>query len=188
MKKTIFLLIMTLLLAGGAAAQLGSKQVAKNALTIEPPVDTPVSNNFQGMESSGGTMDVLSNLYRGHSFVFLSDDRTNPISLTVTMDYGLIEAPGTYQVVSGQWTLVVFEDGNYVGTLFGDIPQGMIQEVANLESAGGVSQRTFKLNFRITGGMDRYENTEPEDDPHGGFQGTVDTKSSHAEGSLFNIL
>jgi len=166
MKKTIFLLVLTILLAGGAVAQKTSKQtvLSSEVQSSVDPTDIDINPKskmgFLGKENAAANMDVMNNLLRGNSFVMISDERDSPSSLTVSMDFTPVDGePGSYTVTSGSWTLVVYENGVYVGAIYGNVTEGTVTDTID-GGTGETAIRSMKATFQITGGMERYADVQ----------------------------
>jgi hypothetical protein len=193
MKKTIYLLVLTLLLAGGAIAQKSNKQSVQNRAEFgeDIPMELPMILSLGGIETAAAKLDDMnSNLYRGNSFVMVSaEDRGIATNITVNFDFNPVEdQPGVYTITGGTWTLTVYEHGNYVGALFGDVAEGTLTDVVD-EGSGDCLSRAIAAKFRINGGMERYENVEPEEKPSGEFSSYTNyADRKHTSARLNGIL
>lgn len=190
MKKAIYLMVLTLLLAGGAIAQMKSNKQSVQPMTEvgDVPAEPPVKFEYNGTESGAAVIDVMNaNLLRGNSFVMISNDRLGTAtSMTVSLDFYPVEdQPGVYIVTGGSWSMTVYEQGKYVGALFGDIPEGVVTDVID-EGSGDCLNRSVKAMFRVTGGMERYENVQPEDKPSGDFSSFTDYADRKRTTGLFS--
>jgi hypothetical protein len=100
---------------------------------------------------------------RGKSFVMTSDDHVNSASLTVSFDTVEGSQPGCYSIVNGYWTMMVYSNGNYVGSLYGDISYGTVRDFFD-GVTGNILERRIKVaRFRILGGKDGYDHIQPEE-------------------------
>jgi hypothetical protein len=142
--------------------------VTNGQIKIVPDPSTPIPINFSGRESAGGELDRLNNVVRSNTFVMVSDDQLNAKSLTVSFDLQPIDEPGVYKVVNGHWTLMVYEDGVFAGSIYGDVSEGRAYDQVD-GTTGDALQRTIRGSFRIQGGMGRYELTAPEPNASGLF-------------------
>ncbi len=137
----------------------------------------PVPSNFSGQETVGGTKDLLNNIYRNNTFVMISNDPADPAnagSLTVSLDMAPIDGlPGAYNIVSGNWSLTVFREGNYVGSLYGEISRGRVTDTLN-NLTGETLQRKIKARIRIKGGIGSYENIRPQETNNADFTLSAD--------------
>jgi Cohesin domain len=132
--------------------------VSDGQIVLIPIPPSTVPTNFFGRESVSGRLDVMNNIYRDNTFVLVSNDDTNSISMTVSLNLAPIAGqPGVYNVVSGHWTLMAYEDGVYVGSIYGDVFEGKVTDTLN-NTTGQAVQRKTKADFRIVGGLGRYEN------------------------------
>jgi hypothetical protein len=181
MKKTIYLLVLSLLLASGAIAQMKSnKQSVQNQVEFgeDIPIEPPMRLSLSGIETVAAELDVMnSNLYRGNSFVMVSNDEGRGIATNMTVNfnfYPVEDQPGVYNVTGGNWTLTIYEHGNYVGALFGDVVEGGVLTDVVDEGSGDCLSRSIVARFRINGGMERYEDVQPEDKASGDFSSFTD--------------
>lgn len=133
-----------------ASATNGSVQI-----NPDPTAQTTVS--FAGRETSSGLSLPESSLVRGNRFVLISDQQANAKTITISFDLAQTE-PNKYEITDCYWTIVVFEDGVYVGTIFGDTTDGKAVDQAN---GGQVLNRTITAHLRVLGGMDRFEGLTP---------------------------
>ena len=193
MKKIIYLLVLTIVLAGGAVAQKTSKQAILSSTDDPTPIYVPVEpgdvKNFSGTESAEATLDKLNKIYRGNSFAIICEQDAYAASMAVSIDYSPVsDQPGSYAIKGGSWTLTIYEDGEYVGVLYGDIPEGSIIEVTDSDT-GDVLQRSISANFRVVGGMDRFANTVPEEIARGSYVASTDyTDRKQTTASLKSIF
>jgi hypothetical protein len=176
MKKIVYLLVLTLLLAGGVFAQKTSRTVIAETVPVEVPVypADPLDRKFKGNESAAPTFDVLNNMYWGNAFALVTDDKSNSTVLSVSFDYTPnMEQPGDNQVTGGSWTLTVYQNGDYVGTIYGNVSDGVIVETTD-ETTGSVSMKSVKAHFIVTGGMGLYENIDVDQAPQGDYSSLTD--------------
>ena len=125
-------------------------------------VSSPLQVNFSGRQDNPGTFDFLNSIFRSNTFAMVSDDHDNATSMTLSVD--LIQGDGawTYQVVSSDWTVMVYENGAYAGSMYGEVAEG--RAVDQVDSVtGAVLKRTITTTLRIKGGMGRFENVLPQE-------------------------
>ncbi len=196
MKKTIYLLVLSLLLASGAIAQMKSSQQSVQNM-VEANEDGPIQLPtirliFNGIETDAAELDVMnSNLYRGNSFVMVSNDSRNGIATNMTVNYNFYpveDQPGVYTITGGRWSLTVYQNGSYIGALFGDVSEGTITDAVD-EGSGDCLNRQIMASFRINGGMQHFENVEPEEKASGEFSSFTDyTDRKRTTANLNGIL
>jgi hypothetical protein len=139
-------------------------------LISSPSTSTNIA--FTGRESSAGTYDFLNHIHRGNTFVMTSDDLTNAASITASFDLIPADEPDALKVVSGHWTVMVYEGGVYVGSIYGDVADGRVHDIVD-DATGVKLQRTVSATFRIVGGIGRYADTVPEEAASGQYTSTT---------------
>lgn len=161
---------------------------AKNGqirITSQAGNPTPVS--FAGRETLAGTFDSLNQVYRNNTFVLASDDVTNASSMTASFDMISAEEAGQYKIVDGQWTVMVYENGLYVGSVYGDFFDGRVTQLEG--TPGNVTTRMITSRFRIRGGIGRFENIAVDDTPSGEFNSVTDyTNGKRTTATLSYLL
>ncbi len=100
---------------------------------------------------------------RGKSFVMTSDDHVNSASLTVSFDTVEGSQPGCYSIANGYWTMMIYSNGDYVGSLYGEISYGAVRDSFDSVTGGILERRIKAARFRILGGKDGYEYVQPEE-------------------------
>jgi hypothetical protein len=133
---------------------------------------TPGDISFTGRENLPGTFDALNQMMRGNSFVLVSDDQVNQTSMTVSFDLISADEPNVQKVVNGNWTLMVYENGSYAGTIYGDVFDGRSTDQVN--ASGALTQRAFTARFRIRGGIGRYSNVVIDETPSVDYSSVTD--------------
>lgn len=140
-------------------------------ITAQPSNPTPV--NFSGKETISGTLDALNQVFRNNSFVLASGSQINASSMNASFDMIPSDEAGKFKIVDGQWTVMVYENGLYVGSIYGSFFDGRVTDQID-GTTGTTTQRTIKSLFRIRGGIGRFENAGSEDAPSGEFTSTTD--------------
>jgi len=126
--------------------------VADGQIMLTPQSVNAVPTAFTGWE-----------IPRGKSFVMTSDDHVNSASLSVSFDTVAGPQPGCYSIANGYWTMMIYNNGNYVGSLYGDISYGTLRDSFD-GVTGEVTERRVKVaRFRILGGKDGYDYVQPEE-------------------------
>jgi hypothetical protein len=155
-------------------------------VTSQPSNPTPV--NFTGRETMSGAFDALNMVYRNNSFVLVSDSTTNASSMNTSFDMIPTDEVGKYKIVDGQWTVMVYENGLFVGSIYGSFSDGRVTD--QIDSVTGITtQRTIVSEFRIRGGLGRFEDAGSEDSPSGEFTSTTDyTDGKRTTATLSYVL
>jgi hypothetical protein len=131
-----------------------------NGEILVVPGSTPV--NFSGRQNNQGTFDLLNSIFRDNTFAMVSDDHENATSMTLSIDLTPGDEAGFHKIVTSDWTVMVYENGAYVGSMYGEIAEG--SAVDEVDSAtGAVLKRFITAALRIKGGMGRYENVLPQE-------------------------
>lgn len=136
---------------------------------------------YVGVETAAGTLEPTSGTTYGNTLVMNGFGEWDTHCLTVSLDYSITQfVPDSFIVTGGSWSLVVFRDKVYVGTIYGKVLSGNVLLSAN--NNGDPIQLT-QINLQTTGGLGEFEGKEIKD--HSGvFDGTTDLRSNSAEGRL----
>ncbi len=112
-----------------------------------------------GIETAQGTYDPLTNMVYGNSFVLNNFEGSETHLFTISLDYSRTvdyscehcDALSRFPVTGGSWSLVVFRNNVYTGTLFGKISGGAIDAV----TANGDEPvfRQMQVDLQATGGL-----------------------------------
>jgi hypothetical protein len=119
---------------------------------------------FSGRETSNREVDYQNNVYRENTLAMVADDQAKESSMVVSFDFVPTEGRNRrncFTSIHGEWTLMVYERGVYVGSIYGDVYEGVACDQID-SSIGTAVQRTIRAIFRIHGGIGRYENITPE--------------------------
>ena len=136
---------------------------------------------YIGVETAAGTLEPTSGIHFGDTVVMNSFSEWETYCLTVSVDYSTTQfVPDSYIVTGGSWSLVVFRENVYAGTLYGEIPSGNV--LISTNSNGGQIQLT-QLNLKSTGGLGAFDGKKSKD-ISGVYSTTTDLRSSHAEGNV----
>lgn len=156
-------------------------------IRITSETSSPTPTDFIGRETLPGTWDALNQVYRNNSFVLASEGQVDNSSMTASFDMVSAEEDGKFKIVDGQWTIVVYENGLYVGSIYGEFFDGRVTQVKNAQAA--LVSRIITSRFRIKGGIGRFENAGSDDAPSGGFNSTTDyTNGKRTTATLSYIL
>lgn len=103
-------------------------------------------------------IEPISGIFYGNTFVLNSLNNSGESEthhFTVSLDYLCEFCKGNSQssVTGGSWSLVVFRDNLYAGTLYGKVSGGTIDAVTNRNGEPGFRQ--MQINLEATGGLGR---------------------------------
>jgi hypothetical protein len=80
---------------------------------------------YNGVQSEAGTCLVIVETCYGNTFVLASHGEWESHHLTVSLNYSQEQfVPHTFVVAGGSWSMVVIREGQYAGTLFGEVASG----------------------------------------------------------------
>lgn len=129
---------------------IGAVVLMTAAVSAQSP-DYPAKGSiYDGVESSSGNQDPLSGFQYGNTFVLTSIGKVESRYLTVSVNsQEMFKGVG---VTGGAWSLAVFRDGAHVGTLYGDVVSGEIQQII------GKKVKQTRLELRATGGTGIFDN------------------------------
>jgi hypothetical protein len=126
------------------------KQVTKIALVLvmvtvlmesrsdAQDIQAPASpmGNFTGVESVTADCVFLFEMCHGDTFVLASHREWDSYHLTVSLDYSTAQfVPNNFIVTRGSWSLVIFRNNEYAGTLYGTIRSGTVNVILDREGA-----------------------------------------------------
>ncbi len=174
------------------------EQITKIAMVIILAISLTVSTAAQsqtnddlaqiialtGVETSRGTFEPISNMSYGNTFVFNGFAASETHHLTISLDY-LCEQCDTnshFPVTGGSWSLVVFRNDVYVGTLYGKVSGGAIDVVTNRNGEPGFRQ--MQINLRATGGLGRFAVRRGATNINGVYEAITD---AHSNRTIANI-
>ena len=149
----------------------------------------PQSIPLTGMETAAGTYDPLTNIVYGNSFALenLGDSETHFFTVSLdysrTVDYSCehCDIVSRYPVTDGLWSLAVFRNNDYVGTLFGKVAGGAIDAI----TASGQEQvyRQMQINLEATGGLGIFAGRKSAN-ISGVYEGVTEIISNQASGNI----
>ena len=172
MKRQMTEIAMMLILVFGLSASVAKAQIA--------------SGFYTGAETAPGTCEPSTSVCYGNTYVLNSFGEWESSHLTVSLDYvGIPNRNGSGMgIVGGNWSLVVFRDNQYFGTLYGRVETGNIILITDSPSGEEVSKRQVQATLISTGGLGtvngkEFENIRAEltaisDLRSGEAQGTAD--------------
>ena len=134
MKRIVYIIALVFALAGGAFAQ---------------------SYDMTGVEVTKGTFDSEDSKVWGNTFTLHGNSGELSYNFTISMDY-ISEKPTPFnEVAGGHWTLAVFKNGEYVGTLYGEVLGGTI--TWNFDRRGNPISRNTSVKVKIHGRTNWFE-------------------------------
>lgn len=138
--------VLTLYAASAVAAQNNN-----------PDSSVILADLYTGIESAAGTCEMMftATCY-GNTFVLNSFGKAETRHLTVSLNYfnSLPNGGNGFAILGGTWSLVVIRDGQYVGTIYGDVKDGSIVFPQNENEP---SAKITTATLRITGGLGSFE-------------------------------
>jgi hypothetical protein len=178
MKQLVFAMALMLMLVGSAAAQRGAGDI-----NVAQGTNTLFINKLEGVETFSGIVDTEDNIIWGNTYAVRNETATLTISFNRMMN---IFSSDRDNIVSGSWTMAVYKNGEYAGTLYGDVISGRAQQLdPNDVLNGGNGSITAKL--RIKGGTDNYANATSGEAAAGTYTGYLFTDGNgkpKVEGSV----
>lgn len=133
---------------------------------------------YAGVETNDGRCEGFTGMCYGNAFALSSFGEWETHHLTISIDYlaaGINPAEG-FPVISGSWTLVVYRDNAYAGTLNGDVLGGTV--LINQES----SSKHVQVNLRSVRGSGVFAGKDAKD-ISGIYQATTNLRSKETTGS-----
>jgi len=136
-----------------------------------------------GIETAKGTYEPMSNMFYGNSFVLNSLAESETHHLTVSLDYLCEQCEGNshFSVTGGSWSLVVFRNNVYAGTLYGKVSGGTIDVVTNRNGEPGFRQ--MQINLQATSGLGRFAGRGSAN-ISGVYEAITDTGSNQTTGNI----
>ena len=109
---------------------------------------------YDGVESSAGYKDAVSGFHYGNTFVLASVVEAESRHLSVSVNsQEVFKGVG---VTGGAWSVVVFNDGAHIGTVYGEIVSGEIQDI--ISEKGELIGKQTLMELRATGGTGIFNN------------------------------
>ena len=156
MNRILMLLTMVLILAGVAVGQsLATKDRSTGDRTDPVIVMFGPGVSLMGVQNTPGTYDFLNDKCWGNTFVLNGSGEWFTSHLTVTMDYisGQPNPDGGNMISYGTWTMTIYKEGAYFGTLYGEIASGDIAWRINPKT-GIIDGRSTEAYLRVLGTVD----------------------------------
>jgi hypothetical protein len=136
-----------------------------------------------GIETAQGTYDPLTNMVYGNSFTLNNFEGVETPLFTISLDYSGEQgaASNQFPVTGGSWSLVVFRNNVYTGTLFGKVTGGAIDAVtANGEKP---AFRQMQVDLQATGGLKSFAGSRSAR-ISGVYEAVTDTSSNQTTGNI----
>lgn len=142
---------------------------------------------YTGVETADGTCDPASGMCYGNTSVMNSYGEWETHHLTVSLNYVAIpnhNGSGS-GITGGSWSLVVFRDNAYAGTLYGNVSDGAIVLVQNEKEEA--TSKQVQISLRSTGGLGIFSAKEYEN-LSGAYEARIDLRTKETSGSAsFNF-
>lgn len=193
MKNFLYLIVLAALLAAGAVAQ--SKAVKRPSFpqqrtseSVDPGDVNPAVIDMKGLQTFPGTWDEPNNIFRNNTFAVVGSKKQVSVNLSISLDHSEFASPeNVSQVINGIWSAAVYSDGEYLGTLYGNVLDGTIDTVVDGDS-GEMIERTVNVRILITGGMDGYESNWGTFGPKAYLKLVTDSSGSYTVSCLEGIF
>jgi hypothetical protein len=149
-----------------------------NAATAQTKIGNKIGNDFSaaviytGLETSAGTLDPMSGFRYGNAFVLSGTDEYDSRYLTVSINSG--DLGYGIGITGGMWSLVVIRDGVYLGTIYGEVMSGEIENIT--DKTGEIIGKRTRLELQAKGGTGNLD-TDETLNLHGGFDMKTDLSS-----------
>jgi len=142
-----------------------------------------------GIETAQGTYDPLTNMVYGNSFVLNNLEGAETHLFTISLDYSRTvdyscehcDIVSRYPVTGGSWSLIVFRNNDYSGTLFGKVSSGAIDAV--IASGEGPGFRQMQVDLQATGGLKSFAGSRSAR-MSGVFEAITDINSNQTTGNI----
>ena len=141
---------------------------------------------YTGIESAEGTLDQISQIRYGNSFVLNSFGEWETHHLTVSVDYATNQfVPNNFIVTGGSWSLVVLRDNQYAGTLYGKVQNGSVNIISNAN--GDEVSKQVQVSLHTRGGLGIFAGRESKN-IIGVYDTITDLRSNETTGRVdFNF-
>jgi len=135
-----------------------------------------------GIETAQGTFEPTTNIVYGNTFVLTNLEGLETHLFTISLNYlGQQGANNQFPVTGGSWSLVVYRNNVYTGTLFGKVSGGAIDAIiTNSEES---TFRQMQVNLQATGGLKSFAGSRSAR-ISGVFEAITDTSSNQTSGNI----
>lgn len=140
-------------------------------------IDFSAATVYNGLETSAGTVDHISGYRYGNTFVLTATGEYDSRHLTVSLNsQEMFVGVG---VTGGAWSLTVIRDGVYLGTIYGEVMSGDIENI--VDEKGDIVGKRTRIDLQATGGTSNLDTDEIRK-LHGSFDmrtdsGTLETNA-----------
>ena len=136
---------------------------------------------YTGIETFEGKLDPDSAIIYGNSFALNSYGEWETHHLTISLDYPTNPfVPNNFIVTGGSWTLVVFRNNEYAGTLFGEVQSGSVNLIT--DNNGEAVSKQVSVSLLSSGGLGMFAGKEGKN-IRGTYQATTDSRSKETTGN-----
>lgn len=156
MNRILMLLTLALILAGAAVGQSPAMKVRSPGDRSDPIIVMfGPGVSLLGVQNNPGTYDFLNDKCWGNTFVLNGSGEWFTSHLTVTMDYisGQPNPESGNMISYGTWSMTIYKEGAYFGTVFGEVASGDISWRTNPKT-GLIDGRNTDAYLRILGTVD----------------------------------
>jgi hypothetical protein len=137
---------------------------------------------YTGIETAEGTIDPISAICYGNSFDLNSYGEWETHHLTVSLNYSINQfVPNNFIVTGGSWSLAVFRENVYAGTLYGEVQSGSLNLITN--SNGKVVSKQVQVSLRSSSGLGIFKGKEYKN-LGGVYNATTDFRSKETTGNV----
>lgn len=151
MKRHVLYAAMSFILAIGLSSGITS---AQKTITIQNWIPAIF---YVGLETSKGVTDTVSGITYGNTFALSSTGEWDARYLTISINGPAAseELGEQGNITGGTWSLVIFNEGVYAGTLYGEILSGDTQNIT--DETGRLVQKRSRISLRSIGGTGIYD-------------------------------
>ena len=104
---------------------------------------------YTGVETAEGRLDAGSGMVYGNTFVLTSHGEWETHQLTISLDYQSGILANNFAVTGGSWSLVIFRDNKFAGSVYGEVESGQI--VIATDAGGEPYARQVSVNLSSSG-------------------------------------
>ena len=138
--------------------------LAAGLMTVAVSAQNEIGNDlakgsiYDGLETSAGNQDPVSGFQYGNAFVLTSSGEVESRYMTVSINSReMFKGVG---VTGGTWSVAVFRDNVYFGTVYGEVVSGDIQDI--ISKKGDVIGKQTRIELMGTGGTGTFDNVESQ--------------------------
>lgn len=175
MYKTIIKLTGLIILTAAMMTGKASAQDIKDGNVVP-------AGYYTGIETDRGSCERSNEVCYGNTFVLNSNGEWETRHLTVSLNYlniGNRNGSG-FRVTGGTWSLVIFDQNGYVGTLYGKVLEGSIALLSNVD--GEIISKQMRVDLSSTGGLGIFRGKDVEK-ISGVYEASTDVLSGETSGN-----